>query len=260
MLAQKNAHPRDKDIAFYDHLEGKEHVYVIKGKEGHPISVTTLIHEYFPKFDADVVIEKWYAGWQRKPGHKYYGMSKKAIKQQWEDNRIESSTLGTAMHLAIEHFFNGELKQYPQTPEFTMFLKFWQDFQLNFPDFKSYRTEWSVYNDKKNLSGNIDKVMRNSQGELMLIDWKRSKEIKFQSHENPKYKKFGFGPLQCLEDCNFAHYSVQLNVYRWILESFYDQKVVGMYLAVFHPNQDNYLFIPVPDLQAQVKSMVNQLA
>jgi ATP-dependent exoDNAse (exonuclease V) beta subunit len=254
-LARINAHPRDSKISFYDYYEGKEHVYLIEGVDKQPTSTTTLIHKYFPKFDADAVINKYYANWQAKKDPRYYGMSKEEIKEKWAKNGKEASELGSKMHLAIEEFFNDELKEQPDTPEFKFFLSWWTYFQVNYPDWKPYRTEWLVYNQAGTISGSIDMIMSNSKGQLMLIDWKRSKEIRAKSFNG----KTGFGPMSCLEDCNYAHYSVQLNVYKYLLEQYYQKEVVGMYLAVFHPNQEHFLFYPIPNLQTQVESLIKTL-
>jgi len=254
-LARLNPHPRDSQIQFYDHYEGREHVYKIQGMQKEPISVTTLIHKYFPEFDPDATVNQYYDNWQRKKDPRYYGKSKEEIKAEWKQSGVEASRLGSEMHLQIELFFNDELKEIPQTKEFQMFLTWWNYFQQAFPGWRPYRTEWLVYNRDGTLSGSIDMIMSNPTGDLMIVDWKRSKEIKAKGFKG----KTGFGPLACLEDCNYAHYSVQLNTYKYILEHNYGKRVVGMFLAVFHPDQHNYLFYPVPDLQEQVGNLMKTL-
>lgn len=55
MLAEKNKHIRDTCISF----EETGHVYALTkdNSEIHPISVTTLIHKFFPEFNADKIID-----------------------------------------------------------------------------------------------------------------------------------------------------------------------------------------------------------
>jgi len=77
---------------------------------------------------------------------------------------------------------------------------------------------------------------------LVIVDWKRSKEIK-----RTAYNQVGKGPLSMVPDCNFYHYSLQLNLYRWILEKQYGKSIVGMYLVVVHPNQGTYIEEVVPE-------------
>ena len=57
--------------------------------------------------------------------------------------------------------------------------------------------------------------------------------------------------IEHLPDCNFYHYSLQLNTYKALLEKNYGVKVKGMYLVCLHPNNENksYQRIEVADLQ-----------
>ena len=115
MLSEINPHPRDSKIVFQD--EG--HLYTIEGLKGHPISVTTVIHKFFPEFDADKIIDKMMKKrtWE---DSKYYGLNPEEIKNQWKENGQSASKLGTVMHKAIEDFINEEIMpkedNSPQSP------------------------------------------------------------------------------------------------------------------------------------------------
>lgn len=236
MLAIKNRHERDHDLEFKE----ETHTYTYKAKKKF-ISVTTLIHEFFPKFDADKIIANMMNSvkWKDSP---YFGMTTNDIKAKWDKNRDEAAGLGTKMHKQIEDYLNdGSL---PDTPsvEFQYFYNFWQIFMKDNPDWKPYRTEWMVFDEDKTLAGSIDCVLSNGK-ELILFDWKRSKDIKLDN----KYSK-GIGPFQGLPDCNFCHYCIQLNCYRHILETKYNAKVKDMYLLVCHPNQPAAIYHQVPRL------------
>lgn len=234
MLANLNKHPRDDFISFTE--EG--HIYtLIKGDSiVHPISVTTLIHKYFPHFDADSVIDKIL----KNPKPKYMGKTKAQIMKEWDDSRDSASRLGTLMHADIERYLNNDPPLDPNTTEFGYFLNFWSDFKSKYPTFKPYRTEWIVYDEDKNLSGSIDCVLANDEGDIILIDWKRSKEIKsFNSFEK------GYIPFDKLDNCNYNHYTLQLNIYRHLLESKYNRKIIFMMLVILHPNNIGYQTIPV---------------
>lgn len=284
MLSEINAHPRDAFVSF----EEEHHLYTIEGVPEHPISVTTLIHKFFPKFDADKIIE----GMMKKSTWKtseYYGMTPEEIKKQWEDNGKLQSGLGTEMHKAIEDYINDEalpkklepivvpsveqcnataectadvkiptvgeqttwvLPEVPSmaihTKEFGFFLNFWRDLSINYPGFRPYRTEWTVYDIEKFISGNIDLVLINENGDLFVCDWKRSKGIDMEAFKCKNgAKKTGSGVFSHLDHCNYQHYSIQLNIYRHLIELHYGKKVVGMNIIVFHPNNDEYIIIDV---------------
>ena len=114
ILSKNNHHPRDVFITFQE--EG--HKYTIScDPDTKYTSVTTLIHSYFPKFDADDVIDKMMNGKNWKEGHKYWGMTKQQIKDQWSQNGKNVSQAGTDMHFNIECFMNNDVISYPYTHE-----------------------------------------------------------------------------------------------------------------------------------------------
>lgn len=248
MLSKINAHPRDSNISFDD----KGHIYTIKLVDKHPISVTTLIHNYFKKFDSDEVIDKMMAS-PKWPKSVYFGMTKDEIKNKWKLEGETSTTLGTQLHANIEKYLNNEIKEDDITTyDFKLFITFWKKFTEINNTFKVYRTEWYIYDEDAGIAGSIDCVIINDKNEFIILDWKRSKEIK---REN-KFSK-GFGPVMHLDDCNFNTYSLQLNLYRHVLETKYDKKIVGMFLAVFHPNLEECDFICVNINDTDIINIIN---
>ena len=62
-------------------------------------------------------------------------------------------------------------------------------------------------------------------------------------------------PLDHLPDTNFGLYALQLNLYRYILESEYAFDVSGMFLAVVHPELSAPRLIAVPRLDAEISAL-----
>lgn len=236
ILSKLNAHPRDSRITFKD--EG--HEYTIEGIDNKPTSVTTLIHKNFPEFNDDLVIGKMMAS-PKWSNSKYFGKTPEEIKAEWNTKKNEASTAGTKMHKSIEDFLNGEPVD-NDSPEFKMFLKFWDDMKVQYPDWEIDRTEWLIYDNSGKVAGSIDAVLRNKRdhNKIIILDWKRTKEIKFSN----KFAK-GTGPFVQLDDCNYVHYSLQLNIYRHVLETCYGKEVVFMMLIIMHPNNAGYQCIPI---------------
>ncbi len=238
-LSEINAHPRDKNITFKE----ENHEYTIKGMKEKPMSVTTVIHSYFPKFDADKIIKKMMnsPNWKKS---KYYGMKRKEIKSKWEADGSSAAALGTAMHATIESFLNGKkVSKKKRTKEFKLFMNFYNDYMTKYKHRKTHRSEWLIYDEDVGIAGSIDYVVKRRNGKLDLLDWKRSKQIKRSS-----YFGHGFGPFEEFDDCNYAHYCLQLNFYRHILETKYGEKVGNMILVILHPDQTEYQYIVVPRL------------
>ena len=242
-LQEKNPHPRDNRILF----DEPTHVYTIDGDSNYT-SVTTFNHGLFEHFDADRIIVN-----MRKSKNwcnsKYYGMSDEEIKQIWETNRDNAAKAGTKMHYDIECYYN-ECPNENDSIEYEYFL----NFVKRFPELKAYRTEWTVFHEELRLAGSIDMVFENEKGELLIYDWKRSKEIVKTNGWN---KCSNISVIDHIPDTNYWHYCLQLNTYKAILESKYDRKVVGLYLVCLHPDNKNKNFqrIKVIDLQSEIKDL-----
>lgn len=243
-LFVSNKHERDDSIKFYE----REHIYEVEGITAGYKSVTTLIHSLFPQFNADRVIEKMRASptWSTS---KYFGMTDNEIKTLWKNNGTSSASSGTNMHLAIEMFMNDAKDRIVQSvlesTEWKYFQNFWKDYEH---EYEPYRTEWYVWSKEARLAGSIDCVMRRkSDGKFVIYDWKRAKEIKMtNTFEN------GFEPLDHLPNCNYWHYTIQLNIYKWILERYYDIQIEEMNLLILHPNQSNYIRMKLNNLSEEI--------
>jgi hypothetical protein len=245
-LALKNPHPRDEFISF----EEGPHIYTVLGERGTYTSVTTWIHSHFSDFDADGIIDKMMVGknWND-PTYKYYGMTREQIKGMWDKKRDLASGAGTNMHYDIECYYN-EMNVVNDSIEYSYFMEFTKDHS----ELKAYRTEWTVYYEEAKLSGSIDMIFENPDGTIQIYDWKRSEEIKYETGFN---KSASTDCINHLPDSNFWHYSLQLNIYRKILEDKYGKKVTGLYLVCLHPNNHNksYQLIEVPFLDKEVNDL-----
>ena len=254
-LTFQNAHPRDAHI----HFDEPTHKYYVNGTCKGNISCTGFIHEFFEHFDAKATIAKMKKSstWSTS---KYFGKTDKEIMDEWNANGKQASAAGTAMHLAIEQFLHGSPEEInPEvllSVEWKYFMKFWSDCGS---DLEPYRSEWEVFTDatdgsgtKIKLCGSIDMVFRRkSDGKFVIYDWKRSKEIK---SDNPF--KTGLAPLNHLPDTNYWHYTMQLNIYKWILETYYGLEVADLYLVILHPEQASYQRMRLDIMTDEVEAMV----
>ena len=112
-----------------------------------------------------------------------------------------------------------------------------------------------VYYEELKLSGSIDMIFENEDGNLEIYDWKRSEEFKYEGYNEKT------SPTPCLshiQDSNFWHYSLQLNMYKTILEHKYGKKVTGLYLVRLHPDDayKKYERVKVPFLDKEINDLL----
>lgn len=213
-------------------------------------SMTTYIHSLFPEFNEDEVIDKMMAAkkWNDPKENPYYGMTKEEIKAQWLRIRTQASKDGTAMHLNLELCCSGR----PYSTEGVEFAHYQAYVKAHVEGvFRPYRTEWTIWSKRLELCGSVDILYEyineppNTDGKkhLWMADWKRSKKITF-------FNAYQSGTQPCtmhVADSNGIHYSLQQPGYGNILEMDYDDDFVidGYFIVVLHPNQKNFLCIPI---------------
>ena len=252
-LAVVNPHPRDARITF----DEASHTYTIDGSRQGWTSCTQFIGGFYEHFDPDTVIANMMRS-RKWPASPYYGMTAEAIKTQWSDSGTAASGAGTQMHLDIEHYYNAEPvgnlagDDYTPTPGpewdyFQAFERRWRQAR----GFVPFRTEWLVFKEDIKLAGSIDMIYTKPDGTLAIYDWKRTKELKYEN----KWQKMK-APLDHLPDTNYWHYSLQLNIYRRVLQELYDVVVSELALVVLHPNQTSFRVVKLNMMDDEVEAMM----
>lgn len=176
-----------------------------------------------------------------------------ALRYAWFCNAGVASTLGTYMHENIENYYNQEPYEMSSL-EWSLFAQF-KSYVWKTKGLMIYRVEWKVHGavsrdnpqgsrwkrtNATQLVGTIDAVFWDGKDDrvLYIYDWKRSKKLTMPKDIYWRRRYGTAPPSQRLEDCNFHHYSLQLNTYKLLLERYYDRTVKGMYLVVLHPRQE----------------------
>ena len=193
-------------------------------------SVTTLVHSVFPAFDADKVID----GIEERKSAKYAGKSRADIKQMWKQKGKRAAAAGTKLHKYIEDVYLGVQGIEPRTDaEALQFHKFSQAYS----DLRPYQVEWIVCDPEHRVAGTVDMVFRDRDGMYHLYDWKRSAQI-VRNRFNEDYCLVP--ELDYIPNTNYWHYSLQLNIYKHIIERTEGIKIASMKLVQFHPEISNY--------------------
>lgn len=248
MLENLNPHPRDKMLLF----DEPSHTYTVNGESGY-MSATTFVHSNFPAFDEEAIIDKMMNSsyW---PKNKYYPMTKEQIKAQWEVTRNEAADAGTKMHAQIEDYYNSLPISFDSI-EMKAFQQFHEDYAISL-DLRPFRTEWRIFHEDLKIAGTIDMTYVDGEDNIYIVDWKRCREIKKYINEKwPPGKSLNPG-LSNFYDTNYYHYSLQLNLYKHILETKYDKTVNELALVNLHPEKrssvgSTYEYFDVPFMSNQ---------
>ena len=167
------------------------------------------------------------------PGHAHWislvSMTDAEILSNWNKNRRTAAAEGTWVHALCECLLNKGTVPLG-SPEICMFFKFLQRFQAE--GWTLYRTEWAVYAEAEDLAGSIDAVACRGN-EYCILDWKRTKQL---SSKDVSYGRTMRYPLADLPDTVLWHYRVQLNIYAWILQTYYGLHVTDLRVVCLHPD------------------------
>ena len=161
------------------------------------------------------------------------------IETMWKENGTFAANKGTYAHYQMERFLNREKVDINQKniKQGIQFL----DSVFSSCNGKAYRTEWEIFAIEEHLAGSIDLVMSTDEG-YVLVDWKCSDKLEehMRSFAGKRMKE----PFSMLEDCDGMQYALQLSIYRWILQKYYNINVVKQYVCSIHEEKPYYTDLP----------------
>ena len=179
----------------------------------------------------------------------------KITKSNWEEKGIKASEQGTFLHEQIENYYLGN--DYEQPQEFSLFRQFTNDHDSLTP----YRTEWRIFDESIGVAGTIDFLALNGDS-FEMYDWKRSLKVINKSNGTPITQNRwdrGFKGLSDIDDTSFNHYTLQLSIYRFLLEKNYQINLSKMFIVVLHPEYEKYYKVEVPYLKEKVEYILGTL-
>lgn len=238
------------NIIFYD----EPHKYFLDNKE--LISVTTLIHTYQEEFNEDY--------WSNYKGEQF-NISQKEILRAWKFINDKGVIKGSAIHDYAQNLFENKKFEYPKD----MILKeFGFDPVINEYNItkkhvdKFYndvhgklipiRTEYVVYDKESMIGGMLDILFYNvKMKEFQIWDNKTNKDLTLEMKS-----RHLLGDLFMLEDCDLELYSLQVGLYKYIIENNLPIKLGKSYLAWFSHNNESYQIIEAKERSYYVKKIV----
>ena len=255
LLAQKNPFPRGDEITF----DEESHTYTVRGKKV-PVSVTKLVSQAVPpehRFDGRKIITKNLASWRVNASNKHHALvvglsDEEAIEnvfRSWNANR----DLGTGMHKCFEEYLNGE--PVAQEANFQAEMAQFHVAMDSLVGLTPVRTEMSVFaNDARGdaaVAGQIDLLMRDSEGGLHIVDYKRT-----PGDLSPNAHAFGKFFLDDLPLNDHHKYSLQLSLYALMFELQTGQPIQSTRLVQVHPDLDEARIVPTTDLRGDARNLL----
>jgi ATP-dependent exoDNAse (exonuclease V) beta subunit len=197
-------HPSGAQIEFHP----EPHHYLHAG-DNLP-SVTRLIHQWFPEFDADTVAKK---------KAEREGGSYEALLREWSRKRDDAASFGSKVHSMAEKMIlenndqaADDMAQSPREQTYLVALK--EALRRIRLAYEFVETEKIVFSPSLRVAGTIDLLLRNRlTNEYVIADWKTNREIKHSAYRQER----GLGPCLEIENCNFNHYSLQVSSYAELL-------------------------------------------
>lgn len=183
------------------------------------ISVTTLIGQCKDEFETNRVAKECEIRGEERKNYKYSGMKAEEIIGEWETICKEALRKGNKYHdlKELEILYQGQVLQKPLNGSRLLFPGYQDYIDLNYLEAGITYPELRIYWDELEIAGHIDVVTVDYGNVVHIKDYKTNKRpLSKKGYKGKKMKP----PLDKFQDCSYIHYSLQLNLYGWILEQY----------------------------------------
>ena len=224
-----------------------EHSYI--DNEGRDyISVTTLVHRFFPEFDSD---------YHSKRIAKREGRSQADVLAGWKLLADTACDYGTAVHYYGECIIKGlPLPKPANEKERFAFMAVDKALKGISKHYEFLGVEEIVFDPLYRVAGTIDLPCRHiATGRIAILDWKTNGSIDLI----PRYGGFGHAPIAHLGDCNGNHYRMQFGTYAEVMRgSGYVPEDTGFDNAIIYipPMSPDPVWIPMPDAPKEAADVI----
>ena len=211
-------------------LNKETHEYKLTGQPDLTFtSVTTFVDHFFEGFDAQKVATKLINNYP-----KYAGRTVQSLIADWD----AAANYGTMVHDELEKWIKESIE--PSDIKAINGKNWMENYRLR-SDIDVH-SEVIVYSEELSIAGTVDILAKdNATGTYDIIDWKTSKKINMTSYGQKMGTHQATGHLM---DCNFYHYSLQLSLYRYILEEHYGLDIHNQMIAQLQDDKVNALIAP----------------
>ena len=159
---------------------------------------------------------------------------------EWKQTADTAVDLGTAVHKWIEDFYNGLNPPDPEHPQVLERVRRFQELHsTRLHKFSPVRQEFRVFSHKWGIAGTTDAIFRLND-HYYLGDWKTNKKFTTDLDPKGRYQRLLY-PFNDLWDNALNSYSIQLSLYRLILQEEAGFTTNGAFLAWIGPEDKSQL-------------------
>ena len=230
-----------RDITFYEDT----HTYFFEGEQC--TSVTSVINSYKKEFESEKMA--FFYG-------KKHNMNKEDVLEMWDRQKTDAADVGTHVHKYLEmaisckHYEDSYLipdEMMKPSVEFMSMIK---------NKLIPVRSELVVGYKPKLVCGMIDQLFYNKKAnELQIWDYKTNKKFRRKS----EYKNKMINGLEHLEECEMNTYSLQLGLYKKIIEKSTNIKLGDSYICWLNREKQKPQMIKTKPLVDEVNLIWNNL-
>jgi hypothetical protein len=192
------------------------------------------------------------------------------IDKLWKYKNHHATYEGSTLHDYIENYLSNKIKPYPQfSPEGLKFEEIKDTFEVMKGHFHNFyedtvikgklipvKSELVVGDSDLLLCGMVDQLFWNERYQCLQIwDWKTNTTLRMKNDFGNKMKDC----LWMLDECEFNTYSLQLSIYKKIIERNTNLKIGSCHLVWFNEENDNYKVINCDDFSHHVDNMFEVL-
>jgi ATP-dependent exoDNAse (exonuclease V) beta subunit len=248
------------ELSKFNHIKYYDgpHKYFIGDRE--LTSATKFIGRFKPEFQTQIIAEQY---------AKKRGLNVNDVIAQWDLKRDVSTVKGSALHNYAENWWNN--KEFPYDPTIAIkefghdiiresyekcekiFRNFYEDSRINLIPVKM---ELVVGDEDYGIGGMVDCLFYNKKSKKLEIwDYKTNKEI---STKNDYGKTFN-EPISHLDVCEINTYSLQLSLYKHIIQKNTNLEIGECYLIWINEKNSNYKVFKCKDMEAEIKLMLETI-
>jgi len=237
MKIAKNA--RGESI-FFD--EGK-HTYTIEDG-AFLVSGTTFLKQFAEEFDSKTISERYAAK---------HGLNAAEVRKQWKEKGEKAAKFGTNVHFLCEQYVKNEWLPKPIDDKEKLYFDICKpELDKLLEKYEILETEKIIFSQELGVAGTIDLLAKNKKnGKIVLFDYKTNEKITKQNAWNNLK-----APVIHLEDCHLNKYSLQLNLYKYIMiQECYFDKNTKFDMQLIHITEKGFEYIKVKDMQFEIENL-----